>query len=250
MWSFINIGTCFRYLQEAKKGREFFGSGNISGNAGRLLEYFENLNLHVTRRAAYKLENTISELTTKHFEKESHLLTDLEAKEISKIVAELRPTFVAEAQGIFTYTITEKRLDIEKLLFEQHKFFPPNVYEKIPEICKYDYVEACRCIALNRATAAAFHLMRAIEALLKLYYKKYIRPAKSGLTWGQMTYALKAKKSGKLPNETTLNQLEHIRIAFRNPTQHPEKIYEIEESQDLLFLCLDVTNRMVSEIKN
>jgi hypothetical protein len=46
------------------------------------------------------------------------------------------------------------------------------------------------------------------------------------------------------------NQLDHIRVSFRNPTAHPEKIFEIDEAQDLLSICIDAANRMIKDLKN
>jgi len=40
------------------------------------------------------------------------------------------------------------------------------------------------------------------------------------------------------------DHLDHIRRSFRNPTQHPDKIYDIQEAQDLFGLCVDAVNRM------
>ena len=40
--------------------------------------------------------------------------------------------------------------------------------------------------------------------------------------------------------------LDHIRSNFRNPTDHPEKIYDIEEVQDLLNVRCDAISRMVT----
>jgi hypothetical protein len=42
-----------------------------------------------------------------------------------------------------------------------------------------------------------------------------------------------------------LNQLDHMRDGFRNPTAHPEKIFDIDEAQDLLSICIDAANRMI-----
>jgi hypothetical protein len=53
----------------------------------------------------------------------------------------------------------------------------------------------------------------------------------------------------RFPSVTLLNHLDHIRSGFRNPTAHPEKIYDIDEAQDLLSICIEVTNRMFQELK-
>jgi len=41
-----------------------------------------------------------------------------------------------------------------------------------------------------------------------------------------------------------LDHLDHIRVSFRNPIQHREARYELEEAQDLLSLSIDALNRM------
>jgi hypothetical protein len=46
------------------------------------------------------------------------------------------------------------------------------------------------------------------------------------------------------------NHLDNIRVSFRNPTQHPEAIYDIHEVQDLWSICVDVINRMVKILKD
>jgi len=247
IWSYITVGSCLRFLQDARKGWPIHKEFSVLWNVDKFLIYLEDLDLAVTERASGKLR-TFSE-TLREMEEES-VLTQALATELSGIITEVRPTFSAEARGIYSFIITDKRFHVDRLLGGVEKLFAPDVFEILPDICKYDFMEAGKCIAFNRATAAAFHLMRGVESLLNNYYKKYIRPAKKGLTWGQMTHALNNKNRGKKPNETTMNQLNHLRVAFRNPTQHPEKRYDIEESQDLLFLCIDIINRMNSEINS
>jgi hypothetical protein len=63
-----------------------------------------------------------------------------------------------------------------------------------------------------------------------------------------MTQALAAKATGKRPPPLILQNLDHIRVNFRNPTQHPDKIYDIQEVQDLFGLCVDAANRMMPHI--
>ena len=247
IWKYINLGTGFRYLQEAKKGRDIHGEALITGNIERFAENLEDLGLPVTQRASYKLASLYESLLETE---EDAKLTEAQAKELREAIRELRPTFAAEARGVYSYIVNEKRISIDKLVGSIEDVFSPETFDNFSDIAQYDFKEAGRCIAFERPTAAAFHLMRAVESILHPYYKKFIRPAQSGLTWGQMTYALKNKQRGKKPDSTTLNQVDHIRAAFRNPTQHPEKIYDIEEVQDLFFLCIDVTNRMTNEIHN
>lgn len=65
--------------------------------------------------------------------------------------------------------------------------------------------------------------------------------------WAAMVDQLKAKTRNK-PPLTLLNSLDLIRAAYRNPTQHPEATYEIDSTQDLFGVCLDVIGKMGQEI--
>jgi hypothetical protein len=49
------------------------------------------------------------------------------------------------------------------------------------------------------------------------------------------------------PDPAVLEHLDSIRKRFRNPTQHPEKVYDIEETQNLFGQCLSVIEAMVAD---
>ena len=87
--------------------------------------------------------------------------------------------------------------------------------------------------------------MRATEATLRLYYEAKVGSSAKGLMWGPMVIELR-----KLPNPSleVLDHLDNIRRNFRNPTQHPEKVYDLEEAQDLFGVCVDVINRSAKEL--
>ncbi len=244
VWSYIKIGTGFRYLQEATKGRPIHGASFVLENINRFLETLDELELHVTGRASNKLRLFYEKLSTQG---ENSVLSSPESEELRDIIKEIRGTFSAEAQGIYTYIVTEKRLSTEKLINHLEALFAPNIFNQLSDVAQYDFREAGRCIAFERSTAAAFHLLRGIEAILRQYYKKFIQPEKDDVSWGQMVFDLK-KARDKRTDLDTLKHLDHIRAAFRNPTQHPDKIYDIQEAQDLFFLAIDVSNRMVSEM--
>jgi hypothetical protein len=241
IWSYIWIGTCLRFLQDQREGFPIHEASSTLFNIERFLSRLDDLGLHVTRRASSELIEMQELLKDKP---KDHKLTNEEATRLSRIATEIRQTFEAETRGVFIYAVMDKRLDVRKLLGAVNELFAPDVYDALPEVARFDYAEAGKCIAFERPTAAAFHILRATEDVLRLYYKRLIRPAQASLTWGQITTALRQKARGKMPDPIILNQLDHIRNAFRNPTQHPDKIYDIQEVQDMLGLCIDVVNRM------
>ena len=60
-----------------------------------------------------------------------------------------------------------------------------------------------------------------------------------------MTTTLTSEKDQKVIkkiNKNIISRAIYIKDNYRNPTQHPEKIYEIEESQDLLNICIEFIN--------
>lgn len=100
-------------------------------------------------------------------------------------------------------------------------------------------------MAFERPTAAAFHLLRATEGVLRHFYCSVVKRNRiDPLLWGPIITALRDRR--KPPAASLLANLDNIRVSFRNPTQHPEKIYDIHEVQDLFGLCIEVINRMVT----
>lgn len=243
IWDYILIGTCIRYLQDAQVGQLIHGDGYMISNIEHFLNELEKLGLHVTKRASSDLVDIKNKLKAR---KEGSTLTTADAGELGKIVTQIRHTFTAETEGIYGYFVTDKRHDVNKLLGRVDLLLKPGVFESLPEISKYDFKEAGICIAFERSTAAAFHILRGTEAVLKLFYKRYFRKSKENKTWGEMTNELKNKNRGKKPNTVIINHLDNIRLSFRNPTQHPEKIYDIQEVQDLFGVCIEVVDRMMS----
>ena len=246
IWEFIFIGTCLRYLQDAKEGFGIHDEFYVLWNIDEFLRNLDELNLNVTKRASYKLENLRKKLSEKP---KNSKLSYQEAEELSGIMEDIRKTLEAETEGHFVYKVSDKRIDIKKLLENVPGLFAPRIFNNCSEIARFDFHEAGKCIAFQRPTAAAFHLMRGTEAVLKLYYKKYIRSGDKEM-WGPIISELRSKNKGRLPDQILLNNLDHLRHSFRNPTQHPNKIYDIDEVQDLFSICIDVVNRMCKVLNN
>jgi hypothetical protein len=214
---------------------------SILDNIERFLENTNLFNLNVTNRASYALISFQSKLKLKP---EKYSLTSTNASDLQKIMVNIANTLYAESAGLMTYIVTEKRIDVSKLLNNIESLFPPNVFNSMTDIAKIDMNEAGKCIAFNRPTAAAFHLLRGTESMIReLYDKKVKRNKISSNLWSPIIVDLKNKKkiSGDL-----FNSLDNIRLSYRNPTQHPEKVYDIEEVQNLFSLCVDATTKIIA----
>ena len=241
---YIFLGTVVRYLQDAQPGWRIFdapaGGRCILSNLAHLREELADGDLPVTRRAAwrlYLLEDEFAEAMD-----EEATLGAAGAARIREAAALLRETLEAEAKGKMAFITTEKRYDAAHLMRDIARVFGQGVYAQLPDVAQYDFAEAGKCIAFERPTAAAFHLLRGVEAALRTFHNGVL-PASRALLWKPAVDELRAH----LPpaHRPVLDHLDNIRASFRNPTQHPEKIYDVEEAQDLLALCVDVVNRMV-----
>jgi hypothetical protein len=246
--TYYSFGTCVRCVEDVSDG---YPIHNIEerrfalANLKRVLEYVDTLDLKVSARAAFKLRKIESELDAK--EKDA-LLNAETPKRLSDEVTSFRSTLEAELSGLEAYVIGPKRIDVRRLMDDVPSLFAPGVFTQLDDVAKVDLSEAGKCIAFERSTAAAFHLLRGTESVLRNLYIRNAKRNRVSLMWGPMVQDLKNRKALKA-DESLINNLDDIRLHFRNPTQHPEKTYDIEEAQDLWGRCVDAINRMAKYLK-
>lgn len=217
-------------------------------NVEKILRTFINklndINLPVTMKIAKKLI-TLHEEIIKISE------TNLPLEYATKIQVEINridPALDAELDLKEIYILTEKRYSLDILINNPGHLLGNEVFNTLNDNTKKDFSSACMQIALGQPTAAAFHLMRALEEQVKnlyLSFKKTKRLDKP--MWGPMINQLRSKNAPK-PSEKLLSHLDGIRIHFRNPTQHPDMFYSLDEAQDLLNQTIVAINMIYSEL--
>ncbi len=250
LYEYYFFGNCVRYLQGAKAGVLLHNKDHteyLLSIIARFFIYLDELNLQVTQRASSELRELYNTLSEKD---EDTVLNTYQADRLKSIMGRITPTLEAEIQGFNAYVVTPKRIETSRLLSDVASLFAPEVFARLPQIARYDLDEAGKCTAFERPTASAFHLLRATESVLKTFYCLHVKRGRVTLMWGPMVQSLQGVR--KLSNSKDLpilfNNLDNIRRSFRNPTQHPEKIYEIQEVLDLWGLCIDVINRMAKSL--
>lgn len=108
-----------------------------------------------------------------------------------------------------------------------------------------DISEAAKCFALDRNTAAVFHLMRALERAVQVVADKLGATVSDAegrtLPWGVIASNMKpiidAMQKGSADQIKWYRiqaQLEVINRAWRAPTAHPKQTYTSEETEDVL----------------
>ena len=246
LFQYFFFGTSLRYLQDAEAGfriHDFDRDYHVLSNIANFFEQLDELGLQVTARASKDLQRLYTELEQEDYDA---VLSEAQASKLARIMTDIRKTLEAELEGFYVYTVTPKRIDATKLMSDVSFLFAPNTFARLPGIARFDLEEAGKCIAFERPTAAAFHLMRATEAVLRTFLKTHVETSSENL-WGPMVKALREKLDDS-DYGVLLNNLDNIRLSFRNPTQHPQKIYDIQEVQDLWGLCVDVINRMAKDL--
>jgi hypothetical protein len=157
-------------------------------------------------------------------------------------------TLAAELQQQNTYFVLPKSIyDISKLIEQAENLFSDDVRAFLPEKARRDINEAGRCIAFELATAAGFHILRAVESIILIYMEATgAKPVKdSQRNWGQ--YVLKLREAGA--DEKVVSALDQIRDLHRNPTLHPDVYLTSDEALALLGVAQSAILAMVADMQ-
>lgn len=242
IYDYIRFGIAERDLRDAQEGWGVYDEGGRATVVRVFTDYLRQFEFPVTQRAAYELHQLGDEMA--ELPRDATFTAET-ARKLNDAIKILERTLFAEAHGKHAFIVTEKRIDVQKLLYDVPSLMGPGTFIALPDIAKRDLMEAGRCIAFERSTAAAFHLLRGTESMLRRFYRSIVKRNRVQLMWGPMVEHLRQRKR-KPPPKPLLDHLDNIRLSFRNPTQHPDKEYDIQEVQNLLPLCVDVLDQMVS----
>lgn len=241
---YLHIGAMNWYLVQLPPGTRVGGDKGAVAGISDLEECIKKADLKVSFRAGYELWTILEKL--KSLNPADQLPSEL-TDTIQQAAKNLEHTLVAEASERVVFVVTEKRIDIERLIHRPQTLLSANVWRSMPRVSAYDFVAACKAIAYELPTAGAFHLLRCLEGIIRHYYMcsvKRDRLLPNDRMWGPMIKQLRERKRGK-PPDALLDVLDRIRVNFRNPTSHPDKLYDSDEVQDLFGLCVDALNRIV-----
>jgi hypothetical protein len=239
----VELGGLSSYLQwAATPGAKLHGPGYILNCVERFVGLLGAHGFVVTNRAS----NGLREFRKERLESNPDAqLNQQDAKQLAELLQKIQSTLFAEAEGHISYVATDKRYAAEKLSDDVWSLFGAGVKGRMPEVAISDIEDAGKCVLFERSTAGAFHLMRAAEAILRLYFEVKVGRPHQGEMWARMVEELRKSPSA---DAQVLDHIDNIRKNFRNPTQHPEKLYDLEEVQDLFGVCIDIINRMAKSL--
>jgi hypothetical protein len=139
----------------------------------------------------------------------------------------------AELQTLATYHVTQKGIYATTDLIERAEYIlPASVLSKISQEVKEEIKQSGRCLALDSGTACAFHMMRAVEAVMHEYYIAVCKPKPKSQkrleNWG--AYIACFQKSTTAEVKEVVAMLQQIKDRHRNLIMHPEMVLTPEEA--------------------
>jgi hypothetical protein len=132
--------------------------------------------------------------------------------------------------------------DRVKYYDQKEPLFGENVFNHFPRTI-IDIEEAGKCLALGRATACVFHLMRVMEDALKIVaikleipyapgWESYIKQIDKKISVDHKDKTLEWKKDEPFYRDL-LGDFQTVKWAWRNPTMHIVRQYTIEEAESI-----------------
>ncbi len=164
-------------------------------------------------------------------------------------IREFKTVLSAELNLLDTYSVSQKGAYSTSDLIEQAELLiPESIRGLLPEQAKTDIQQAGKCIAYDVPTGAAFHILRAIESVIRAYYQHVTGnlPKPKMRNWG--AYINNLRKAGG--DEKIVGYIEHLKERYRNPVFHPEDNLTPEEAQMFLGACISGICQMLIAIRD
>lgn len=168
-----------------------------------------------------------------------------EYQNVSAVFSEFETVFKAELGRASIFLVTPKNaMDTTALVEAGYLAFPHDLGNVVPEAIN-DVNQAMSCIAFELPTAAAFHLHRVNEAVLKRYWSA-LTDEKIPHSMGNILEKMNKKELGEERIRSALRDL--VRL-HRNPTIHPEQSLEtVEDAINLYGAVRSIVGFTVKEI--
>lgn len=200
-YSLIHVGLLIRFLRQTTSNRNVdFAVRNIT----TLEREVVGAGLTVSASGMAKLIAIKAELA----ESDPTELLGTRAQDIVEKISILEEIIYAESRTKSIYIMPERRYNTTWLLEEPVKLFRDGVFQKLPDLAQFDIGSAGRCVLFGEGTAAAFHLLRATEDVLRAYYSLHIRRNRlRNPMWGPMVTALRSKSTRNKPPANVLDTL-------------------------------------------
>lgn len=209
--------------------------------------------LGVSRQAAIDLFNALSAIRAQYFETtdangKTTMKFPVEGDEpipqwrwssISSALSRFETVFAAEMAETATYFVPRRGIfSTPALVDHADESFPEHLLCVLPEKAKDEWKAAGRCLAFNLLSASGFHVARAVEGVLEVYYQAFCeKPDETLNTWNDYHKKLTAKISAESvtpkPSQKVLSELVQMKDDYRNPIMHPRVVLKDSDARML-----------------
>jgi len=227
--TYFYFGTAVRYLQDARPGERIADDASdgrrLRTNLRVVLKTTaeQNLTASLKSDAAAKLRELLERFDAAD---PAEVLSNEQCGVLQDNIDKLRAALESELRTMYAYLPAYPCADAHRLLDDPAALFAAQVYQALAPVVKTDIAEAARCTVFAAPTAAVFHLLRAVAAVLRAFYA-------STASWRRTA-----------DHTELFSRLAHIRTAFKDPCQHPDAIFGPDQVQQLWKLSIEVINRM------
>jgi hypothetical protein len=247
---FYALGGTLRPLASLKGGGSVSDSFVLLYTAQQSLEgFFNTYWFGPAIKSSYSpgqtLLGAIREITSKADFSET--ITDFEAYGITKALNDFETVINAELSVADAYFVSRKAgYDTYTLISSAEAVFPADLPIKVPNAIP-DIREAGKCLAYEVGTAAGFHALRAMEAVLRKYWEIVTegKPHPGQRNIG--VYIQKMEKLG-VGEPKVIAALKQIKDLHRNPLMHPEETLTLDDAIGIFGIVHSAMGSMLREI--
>jgi hypothetical protein len=178
-------------------------------------------------------------------DKLEYVLSWQDAYAITNSLKEFQIVWQTELGKMDTYFISQKGIYSTSDLIERaDNVLPAEIIKVLSESIRSDIKQAGRCLAFDLATAAGFHIMRALEGVLRDFYcPTFLGTKPKTRNWNGYIQCLK----GTGADPKILAILDQIRSLHRNPTVHPQEVLTINEAMTLFGIAQSAVVAMMED---
>lgn len=173
-----------------------------------------------------------------------------EAYSLKNGLEQFETVFAAELPTCVTYSVSKKGIyDTTDLTDRAHMAIDEDARKVLMSVSKeaiLDFKQAGRCLAFELPTAAGFHTMRAVEAVLRIYWSLVLKP-QLGTKPPEMAQCIdQLRKAGEEPK--VMDVLDHARELHRNTIMHPEAFLSTKDALRLFDISKSALAAMADRI--
>jgi hypothetical protein len=150
-----------------------------------------------------------------------------------------------------TYFVSKKAIyDTNDLILRADELFSEPIRQRLSDQVKHDVRETGKCLAFDLATAAGFHITRALEGVVLDYLQILCPKEIASLKDSQRNLGNYIKMASDHEGDLKVcNSLDQFRDLHRNPLIHPETVLSVDEALTLLGIAQSAIVAIVMDIQ-